>query len=77
MKGIFIVGLILLAFGLITLVLEGFPVKAERDTLDIGPLEATVEHTEEMHVPRAAAIGSIVAGVVCVALGASRKRTTP
>jgi hypothetical protein len=73
MKILSIIGLILIAFGVITLIFEGVPVKAERDTLDIGPLEATVEHKEEIPVPRAAAIGSIVGGIVCVALGARGK----
>jgi hypothetical protein len=74
MRTLLVVGLVLLIAGVVSIVFDGIPVKAERDTLRIGPLEATIEHEKEALVPRGVAIGAIIGGSVLVILGATRRK---
>jgi len=56
------IGIILVAFGLLVLVWGGFSFKTREKVIDIGPIEATREKTH--HVPIAP-----LAGAVAVAAG--------
>jgi hypothetical protein len=61
-----IVGLILVALGMVALLWGGI-FWIERDTvLDIGGLEVTTEEREGVTVPRALGVVSLVAGIVLV-----------
>jgi hypothetical protein len=73
MRWISIVGVILILFGLVALLFKGIPVEAERESVKIGPVEARVEREREIPVPPAAAVASIVGGIVLLVIGARRQ----
>ncbi len=70
MKAIAIVGIVLLVFGLVTLVSGGFPVSSNTvDSIDIGPLQATIKKEKHFPVPAVFSIAAIGAGITLLVLG--------
>ncbi|MEG9432206.1 DUF3185 domain-containing protein [Terriglobus sp. ADX1] len=61
MKGLTIVGVVLVLAGIITLVTGGFSFKEKKQDAKLGPIQ--VSHTEEHSFP----IGPVVSGVLIVA----------
>ena len=60
-----IVGLVLVAAGVLALVHGGFTYTEERHDIELGPLEIAVEEHERVHIPEwmgaaAAAVGAIL-----------------
>lgn len=68
-----IVGIILIAVGILMLVLKGFNYTQEKKVVDIGPLEINAKEKKTVAWPTYAGVIALVAGVALVAL--DRKKT--
>lgn len=64
-----IVGIVLIAAGVLGLLYGGFSFTKETHTAKLGPLELSVDEKERVNVPVWLSVGSVVAGVVLLALG--------
>jgi hypothetical protein len=73
MRGIAILGVVLIVAGLVALLAGGFSY-TDRDTTEVGPIDVTVTDKEHVRIPTAASIGALVLGVVLLA-AAGRRRT--
>jgi hypothetical protein len=73
MRGLAILGVVLIVAGLISLFAGGFSY-TDRESADLGPIDVTVSEREHVRVPTVASIGALVLGVVLLA-AAGRKRT--
>ena len=67
-----IVGMILVALGLVALLWGGFFWKDRHKVVDAGPLQITTEREKGVAIPPLAGAISIVAGVVLIALPGRR-----
>jgi len=63
-----IVGIILLAGGLIALATGGFSYTKETHKADIGPVHIAVEDKQDVNVPLWAGIAAVVAGVALLVI---------
>jgi uncharacterized membrane protein HdeD (DUF308 family) len=72
MKGITIVGVLLIVLGVIALGYEGITYTTREKVLDIGPLKASVD--KKKTIPLSPALGALalVGGIVLVVVGARR-----
>ena len=72
MKGIMIVGVLLIVLGVIALGYEGITYTTREKVLDIGPLKASVD--KKKTIPLSPALGALalVGGIVLVVVGARR-----
>ena len=66
MSGIKIVGIALIAAGILGLVYGSFSCTKETHEARIGPLELSVKDEETVNVPVWAGVGAIVAGAVAL-----------
>jgi hypothetical protein len=73
MKPLGIVGVVLIAVGVVALVYQGITYRTRETVIDIGPLKATAEREHTLPVPPILGIAA-VAGGVALLLG-SRMRT--
>lgn len=73
MRGIALLGVVLIVAGLVALLAGGFSY-TDRDTTEIGPVDVTVTDKEHVRIPTAASVGALVLGVVLLA-AAGRRRT--
>jgi uncharacterized membrane protein YidH (DUF202 family) len=73
MRGMVIIGVILIALGVIGLVAGGVSYTKDKDTADLGPIDISVEEKERVAIPRAVSIGAVVAGVVVLLMGMRRR----
>lgn len=64
-----IVGVLLIAAGVLGLLYGGFSFTKETHTAKLGPLELSVDEKERVNVPVWLSVGSVVAGVVLLAFG--------
>ena len=69
MRGLAILGVILILLGLVALFTGGFSYTKDKDTADLGPVDITVTNREHVRVPTAVSAGVIVLGVALVAAG--------
>ncbi len=70
MKAYWIMGFLLIAAGTLALVYGGFSYVTDSETLNLGPIQLTVNEKETVNVPVWAGVASIVlgAGVLAVPL---------
>jgi uncharacterized membrane protein YidH (DUF202 family) len=61
-----LIGILLIAFGIVALVIGGIRYTKTEQILKVGPLEATTEKHKEIPLPPVLGIISIVGGVVLV-----------
>ncbi len=61
MKGLMIVGVVLILAGVVTLITGGFTVKHKEKDADLGPIQ--ISHTEKDRFP----VGPVISGVLIVA----------
>lgn len=73
MKPAGIIGIILIAIGIIALAYGGFTYTKREKVLDIGPIQATAEKKETLPFPPILGVLCLVGGVVLVVVG---NRTT-
>jgi hypothetical protein len=64
-----IIGLLLIAGGLVALLMGGFSYTKSEKVLDVGPLEATVERKERVPVPPIIGGIAMAAGVALLLVG--------
>lgn len=74
MKAYLIVGLLLIALGLVGLVAGGITYTKEKDTADLGPVGSiTVEQKKKVPVSPAVSVVAVVAGVALLLVGSRRR----
>jgi len=69
MSALKVVGLILVAAGLLGLLYGGFTYTKDTHDLKIGPIELSVKEKQAVNVPVWAGVGAIVVGAVLLAFG--------
>ena len=75
MKGLFVVGLLLMVFGAIVLAYPAIHYTTEEKVFEIGPIEATAE--KEKTIPLHPAVGgAAIAGGLLMAVGARKNRSS-
>jgi hypothetical protein len=72
MTPIRILGLVLLAAGLLALAYGGFSYTDESHDAKIGPLELSVKEKEHVAIPPWAGVAGVVAGVALLLVGGRR-----
>jgi len=72
MSGVKILGILLIAAGLLALVYGGFSYTKETHEARLGPLEFAVEEKERVNVPVWAGAGAIGVGVLLLVAGRKR-----
>lgn len=70
MKAATLAGIVLIVFGVVALVYQGFTYHTQKNVLDVGPIHAT--ETEKHTIPLPPVLGglTLVGGIVLVAVGA-------
>jgi uncharacterized membrane protein len=71
-KPLTIVGIVLIALGVVALVYQGFTYTTKEKVLELGPLKAEVEREKTVPVPPLLGVLAIAGGVVLVIVGARR-----
>jgi len=71
-KPLTIVGIVLIALGVVALVYQGFTYTTKEKVLELGPLKAEVEREKTVPVPPILGVLAIAGGVVLVIVGARR-----
>jgi uncharacterized membrane protein len=69
MRGLAILGVVLIVLGLVALFAGGFSYTKDKDTADLGPVDITVTDREHVRVPTAVSVGVIVLGAVLLVAG--------
>jgi hypothetical protein len=72
MKAPVIVGVILIALGILALAYQGISYTTEETVVDLGPLEAKAETTETIPLPPVLGVLALAGGIVLVVLGSRR-----
>ena len=72
MRGLAILGIVLIVAGLVALLSGGFSY-TDRETADLGPVDVTVSDQEHVRIPTAVSIGALVLGAVLLAMGGRRR----
>ncbi|MBT9463681.1 hypothetical protein [Hydrogenophaga sp.] len=67
-----LVGILLIAAGVIGLVYGSFSYTKETEAVKLGPLELTVKEKETVNVPVWAGIGAIVVGAALLVMGGKK-----
>jgi hypothetical protein len=73
MKPIAIIGVVLVALGLVALVAQGIPYTSHDTVIDIGPVHATADRQKTLPLSPAVGIVAAASGVILLAAG-MRKR---
>lgn len=68
-----ILGFILVAAGLLALVVGGFSYTRRRDTVEFGPLKASVRQRERVAVPPILGAAAVIAGVGLIVFTSRRR----
>ena len=66
------IGIVLIAAGLLALVYGGFTYTKNSHDVKLGPIELSVKEKEAVNVPVWAGVGAIVIGTVLLAFGGRR-----
>ncbi len=69
MKPKVILGLVLVALGILALIYGGFSFTKEEHEVQMGPIEFEVQEKERVNVPVWVGVASIVGGALLLALG--------
>jgi hypothetical protein len=72
MSGVKILGILLIAAGILALVYGGFSYTKETHEARLGPLEFAVEEKERVNVPVWAGAGAVGVGVLLLVVGRKR-----
>lgn len=68
-----VIGIVLVALGILALVYGGFTYTSDTHDAEIGPLELSVKEKERVNVPVWAGVGAVVIGAVVFAVGLRRR----
>ena len=74
MKKLLISGILLILVGIISLVGKGIPYKKNKDVVNAGPIQASVETTTKVLIPPALGGLSLTAGVLLLVLGIRKSK---
>ena len=69
-----IVGLVLIAAGVLALVYGGITYTSREKVLDLGPIQATADREKTIVVPPAVGAGLVGAGALLLVFGGRRKK---
>jgi uncharacterized membrane protein HdeD (DUF308 family) len=69
MKPVAILGALLIVFGLVALVYQGFTYTRREKVIDLGPIQATAERERTVPLPPVVGIVAVAAGVALVVAG--------
>ena len=69
-----IIGIILIALGLIGIIWGGFTYVKDRDTADLGPISLTMEQQDRVSIPPAVGAAALVMGGMLVVWSRKRAR---
>lgn len=69
MSGRMLLGVALVALGVIALVYQGFTYTTQKKVLDIGPIQATKEEHHSIPVPPIIGVIALISGVAVLATG--------
>lgn len=69
MKPTTIIGVVLIALGVVALAYQGFSYTSEETLLQVGPIEATAQTEKHVAIPMWAGIAAIAIGAAVVVLG--------
>ncbi len=69
MSGRMMLGVALIAIGVIALVYQGFTYTTQKKVLDIGPIQATKEEHHSVPVPPILGVIALISGVAVIATG--------
>jgi drug/metabolite transporter (DMT)-like permease len=69
MSGRMLLGVALIALGVIALVYQGFTYTTQKKVLDIGPIQATKEEHHSIPVPPIIGVIALISGVAVLATG--------
>ena len=70
----YVIGITLIAIGLISLLVGGFRWTHEKTVVDIGPLKAQAEEHKTLPIPPAVGVLALVGGIVVLVVP-TRRRT--
>jgi len=73
MSPVKIVGILLIAAGVLGVVFSSFSVTKETHQAKLGPIELSVKEKETVNIPIWASVGAIVAGGLLLAFGGGKK----
>ncbi len=62
-------GVVLMAIGVIALVYQGFTYTTQKKVLDIGPIQATKEEHHTIPLPPVLGVVALVGGIAVIAFG--------
>ncbi|MBI4455005.1 MAG: DUF3185 domain-containing protein [Acidobacteria bacterium] len=69
MRPITILGIVLIALGLLGLIFQSIPYKMEHDVIRIGPMEAAAEQKKSIFVPPVLGGLAVAGGITLLVLG--------
>ena len=69
-----VIGLVLVALGLVALVYRGFTYTGERHNVNMGPVKIQVDERERVNVPQWVGVAAVAGGALILAFGSSRKK---
>ena len=69
MSGRMVLGVALIAIGVIALVYQGFTYTTQKKVLDIGPIQATKEEHHSVPVPPILGVIALISGVAVITTG--------
>ena len=69
MSGRMVLGVALIAIGVIALVYQGFTYTTQKKVLDIGPIQATKEEHQSVPVPPILGVIALISGVAVITTG--------
>ena len=72
MKGLVVVGVVLIVLGIIALAYQGITYTTREKVIDLGPLKASVEKEKTIPLPPVLGGAAVVAGVFLVWMGSRR-----
>jgi hypothetical protein len=67
-----IVGIVVVALGILALVYGGFSYERDETALKLGPVEVQVERKHDVAVPVWAGVGAVIVGGLLIAFGGRR-----
>ncbi|MBZ5527864.1 MAG: hypothetical protein LAN71_08195 [Acidobacteriia bacterium] len=72
--GLLVIGIVLLALGLLCAVHPDFSYTTREEVVKFGPMKATMDKEENVHVPVGVAALMLIAGLGLVVFGSQMKR---
>jgi uncharacterized membrane protein YidH (DUF202 family) len=72
MKPAFLVGVLLIALGIVALAYQGITYTKREKVIDLGPIQATAERQHTIPLPPVVGVIALVGGIVLVAVGSKK-----